>query len=155
MGLLLYNGTVLGLGVCYDIAIIGGLSGKTAKVLSSKQSITFAMLGITVSLLLPAFFVEGSLIVFVISMMLFSGSFAFMYAPMLDTCINTIPKEKAGTAIGFYNLILNVAVSIGITYTAAMIDTMQFSQILFILAFIAIFALILFGRLVVRLAKVE
>ncbi|MFS0654801.1 MFS transporter [Bacillus sp. 179-C3.3 HS] len=135
--------------------IVGALSGKIGKVLSSKKAITFAMIGIALSLILPALFVESSLIIFVISMMLFSGSFAFMYAPLLDTCINTIPKEKAGTAIGFYNLILNVAVSIGITYTAAMIDGMPFNQILFVLAFITIFALALFWLLVVRVAKVD
>ncbi|WP_231603673.1 MFS transporter [Bacillus sp. FJAT-27231] len=140
----------------YVIAVIvGGLSGKIAKILSSKRAIAVAMLGIAISLLLPSFLVESSVVVFVLSMVLFSGSFAFMYAPLLDTCINTIPKEKAGTAVGFYNLVLNVAAAIGIAYTAAMIDKIAFSQVLLTLAFIALASLVLFGLLVVRLTKAE
>jgi MFS transporter, DHA2 family, metal-tetracycline-proton antiporter len=135
--------------------IIGALSGKIAKRLSSKQTIYMAMIGIAVSVFLPGLFVESSVIVFVLSMMLFSGSFAAMYAPMLQTCVSTIPTEKSGTAIGFYNLVLNVAASIGIAYTAAMIDTIQFNHVLFILAVIAVIALIMYWLLVGRLAKAE
>lgn len=75
-----------------------------------------------ISLLLGGFFIKTSVVVFVISMVLFSSSFAFMYAPLLNSCICTIEKEKTGTSIGFYNLTLNVAMSIGIAYTAAMMD---------------------------------
>lgn len=102
--------------------IIGALSGKVAKIMGSRQCITIAMSSIMVSLLLGGFFVKTSVVVFIISMILFSSSFAFMYAPLLDSCICTIEKEKTGTAIGFYNLTLNVAMSIGIAYTAAMMD---------------------------------
>ncbi|MED1569593.1 hypothetical protein P4U88_28075 [Bacillus paramycoides] len=99
-------------------------------------------------------------IVFVISMVLFSSSFAFMYTPLLDSCICTIGKEKTGTAIGFYNLTLNVGMSIGIAFTAAMMDhsamrqsflgiannadVSMFSNILFILVLIALFSLSLY-----------
>ena len=113
------------------------------------------MIGIAVSVFLPGLFVESSVIVFVLSMMLFSGSFAAMYAPMLQTCVSTIPTEKTGTAIGFYNLVLNVAASIGIAYTAAMIDTIQFSQVLFILAVVAVIALLMYWLLVGRITKAE
>lgn len=135
--------------------IVGILSGNIAKVLSSRQAITVAMLGITASLLLPSFLVESSVIVFVLSMMLFSGSFAFMYAPLLHTCVNTIPAEKSGTAIGFYNLVLNVAASIGIAYTAAMMDSVSFGRALLVLAIVAVAALALYYLLVVRLTKAE
>ncbi|PEP52349.1 MFS transporter, partial [Bacillus pseudomycoides] len=69
-------------------------------------------------------------------------------------------KEKTGTAIGFYNLTLNVAMSIGIAYTAATMDhsamrqsflgiannadASMFSNILFILVLIALFSLSLY-----------
>ncbi|RAN82398.1 MFS transporter [Bacillus sp. SRB_331] len=148
--------------------IIGALSGKFAKVMGSKQCITIAMSSIMVSLLLGGFFVKTSVVVFVISMMLFSSSFAFMYAPLLDSCICTIEKEKTGTAIGFYNLTLNVAMSIGIAYTAAMMDhsamrknflgiisnpdASMFSNILFILVLITLFSLSLYWVLVGRKA---
>ncbi|MEH7353440.1 MFS transporter [Neobacillus drentensis] len=147
---------------------VGALSGKIAKVLGSKQCITIAMSSIIVSLLLGGFFVQTSVVVFVISMVLFSSSFAFMYAPLLDSCICTIEKEKTGTAIGFYNLTLNVAMSIGIAYTAAMMDNSairknflgiisnsdasMYSNILFILVLITLFSLSLYWVLVGRKA---
>ncbi|MFL0405723.1 MFS transporter [Bacillus nitratireducens] len=149
-------------------AIVGALSGKIAKVLGSKQCITIAMSSIIVSLLLGGFFVKTSVVVFIISMVLFSSSFALMYAPLLDSCIGTIEKEKTGTAIGFYNLTLSVAMSIGIAYTAAMMDhsamrtnflgvisnpdASMFSNILFILALITLFSLSLYWVLVGRKA---
>jgi len=91
-----------------------------------------------------------------------------MYAPLLDSCICTIEKEKTGTAIGFYNLTLNVAMSIGIAYTAAMmdhsamrksfigitsnLDASMFSNILFILVLVTLFSLSLYWVLVGRKA---
>ncbi|CAI8771001.1 MULTISPECIES: MFS transporter [Bacillus] len=148
--------------------IVGALSGKVAKVMGSKQCITLAMSSIIVSLLLGGFFINTSVVVFVISMVLFSSSFAFMYAPLLDSCICTIEKEKTGTAIGFYNLTLNVAMSIGIAYTAAMmdhsamrksfigitsnLDASMFSNILFILVLVTLFSLSLYWVLVGRKA---
>ncbi|WHY78451.1 MFS transporter [Neobacillus sp. WH10] len=147
---------------------VGALSGKFAKVLGSKQCITIAMSSIIFSLLLGGFFVQTSVVVFVISMILFSSSFAFMYAPLLDSCICTIEKEKTGTAIGFYNLTLNVAMSIGIAYTAAMMDhsamrqsflgiisnsdASMYSNILFILVLITLFSLSMYWVLVGRKA---
>ncbi|MCJ8012975.1 MFS transporter [Paenibacillus sp. KQZ6P-2] len=148
--------------------IVGALSGKIATFLGSKQCITIAMFSIIISLLLGGFFVETSVVVFVISMVLFSSSFAFMYAPLLNSCIHTIEKEKTGTAVGFYNLTLNIAMSIGIAYTAAMmdhsalrtsflgitsnLDASMFSNILFILAFITLFSLSLYWVLIGRKA---
>lgn len=133
--------------------IVGMLSGKIAKYLSSKQAISIALIGIAASLLIPGLFVGSTVVIFVISMMLFSGSFAFMYAPMLETCIRTIPKDKSGTAIGFYNLTLNVAASIGITYTAAMLDKVEISTILIVLSIIAFVSLGLFVTLLSKLEK--
>lgn len=133
--------------------IIGALSGKVAQKLTNKQTIMIAMLAIAGSLLLPAFFVESSPIVFVISMIIFAGSFALMYAPMLDSCVSTIPTEKSGTAVGFYNLVLNIAASIGIAYTASMIDSFAFSSVLIVLAIVAIAALVIYWLLVGRLVK--
>jgi DHA2 family metal-tetracycline-proton antiporter-like MFS transporter len=145
---------------------VGALSGKIAKVLGNKQCITIAMSLIIVSLLLGGFFVKTSVVVFVISMILFSSSFAFMYAPLLDSCICTIEKEKTGTAIGFYNLTINIAMSIGVAYTAAMMDhpamrknflgiisnadVSVYSNILFVLGLITLFSLSLYWGLVGR-----
>ncbi len=46
-----------------------------------------------------------------------------MYAPLLrNEAIKTIDLNMTGVAIGFYNLIINVAVSVGIAIAAALID---------------------------------
>ncbi|EGL18153.1 transporter, major facilitator family protein [Paenibacillus sp. HGF7] len=132
--------------------LIGSLSGKIAKVLTNKQAVSIAMIIIVCSLALPGL-IGGSVIVYVLSMLLFSGSFAFMYAPMLDSCIRSIPVERSGTAIGFYNLVLNVAVSIGITYTASLMDVVSFGTVLWILAIITLFALLMYVLLVGRLTE--
>lgn len=132
--------------------IIGSLSGKTAKVLTNKQAVSIAMGTIVCSLALPGI-VGSSIPVYVISMVLFSGSFAFMYAPLLDSCVSSIPAEKSGTAIGFYNLVLNVAVSIGITYTASLMDVVSFGMVLMILSIITLFALLMYLLFVGRLTE--
>ncbi|SEG23811.1 MFS transporter [Paenibacillus sp. UNC499MF] len=132
--------------------LVGSLSGKIAKVLTNKQAVSIAMIIIVCSLALPGL-IGGSVLVYVLSMLLFSGSFAFMYAPMLDSCIRSIPVERSGTAIGFYNLVLNVAVSIGITYTASLMDAVSFGTVLWILAAITLFALLMYGLLVGRLTE--
>lgn len=130
--------------------IVGSLSGQIAKVLTNKQAVSLAMGIIACSLALPGL-IGGSVPVYVISMLLFSGSFAFMYAPMLDSCVRSIPAEKSGTAIGFYNLVLNVAASIGIAYTASLMDAVSFGTVIWFLSGIALLALLLYGLLIGRL----
>ena len=133
--------------------LIGALSGKVSKVLSSKQATLIALCGIALALFIPGLFTETSVVIFVLSMVVFSGSFAFMYAPMLHTCVSAIPTEKSGTAIGFYNLTLNVAGSIGIAYTAAMLDQLEISTILFVLSAIVVVAIGLYWVLLGKLLK--
>ncbi|KOY15296.1 MFS transporter [Paenibacillus xylanivorans] len=132
--------------------IVGSLSGKIAKVLTNKQAVSIAMGIIVFSLALPGL-IGGSIPVYVISMLLFSGSFAFMYAPLLDSCVRSIPAEMSGTAIGFYSLVLNVSASIGITYTASLMDVVSFGTVLWILSSITLFALLMYGLLVGRLTE--
>ncbi|OMC85911.1 MFS transporter [Viridibacillus sp. FSL H7-0596] len=133
--------------------IIGSLSGKIGQVLSSKQATMMALFGIAVALLIPGLFTESTVVIYVLSMIVFSGSFALMYAPLLDTCLSTIPKEKSGTAIGFYNLTINVSGSIGIAYTAAMLDKIEISTILITLSIIVVAAFGLYWVLLKKLAK--
>ncbi|MFE6168963.1 MFS transporter [Viridibacillus arvi] len=133
--------------------IVGSLSGKIGRVLSSKQATMMALCGIAVALFIPGLFTESSVVIYVLSMIIFSGSFALMYAPLLDTCLSTIPKEKSGTAIGFYNLTINVSGSIGIAYTAAMLDKTEISTILITLSIIVVAAFGLYWVLLNKLAK--
>ncbi|QGS34973.1 hypothetical protein FOB82_08390 [Corynebacterium xerosis] len=62
------------------IAVVGALSGKVGKVLSSRNTITAA-------LILPALFVGQSVAVIVISMLLFPSGFALIYAPLVATVL--------------------------------------------------------------------
>lgn len=133
--------------------IVGSLSGKIGRVLSSKQATMMALGGIAVALFIPGLFTESTVVIYVLSMIVFSGSFALMYAPLLDTCLSTIPKEKSGTAIGFYNLTINVSGSIGIAYTAAMLDKTEISTILITLSIIVVAAFALYWVLLNKLAK--
>ncbi|MDR9856388.1 MFS transporter [Paenibacillus sp. VCA1] len=130
--------------------LVGASAGTISKYLSNKQAVSAAMIMIALSLFLPALLYGGPVIVYVISMMLFSGSFAFMYAPLLDTCVSALPSSQSGTVIGFYNLTLNVATSIGITYSAAMIESVSFKMILSVLAVITVAALLIYWLLIGR-----
>lgn len=152
-------------------ATVGALSGKVAKKIGSKQCIEMAIIGIIISLILGAFFIETSVWVFVFVMILFSSSFALMYAPMIDTLTRTISKEKTGTAIGFYNFCLNIATSIGITYVAVFMESkslgknitglfnnaisIQYSNVLLVLAVISAVALLLYWSLIGRREKTK
>ena len=98
------------------------LSGKVGKVLSSRNTIIAALLLIAAALILPALFVGQSVAVIVISMLLFPSGFALIYAPLVATAVGDIPPEKSGVAIGFYNLVINIAVPVGIAYTAKLVD---------------------------------
>lgn len=100
--------------------IVGSLTGKIARFLTSTQAITIALIVIIASLLIPALFVGQWIGIFVISMMLFGMGFALMYGPLVSTAIMRVPVENSGIAIGFYNLTINIAVPVGIAYTAAL-----------------------------------
>lgn len=104
------------------ITVVGALSGKVGKVLSSRNTIIAALLLIAAALILPALFVGQSVAVIVISMLLFPSGFALIYAPLVATAVGDIPPEKSGVAIGFYNLVINIAVPVGIAYTAKLVD---------------------------------
>lgn len=152
---------------CLLAAIVGGLSGKIGKYLSSKQAVYLAICLIISSLLLGVLFVDKSIYVFMVSLILFSISFALLYAPLIDTSLKNVPTEKSGTALGFYNLCINIAMSTGFAYSAFMIDqkgmqfkflsfvtdnpvALNYSSILFVIIGIALLAIILFWFLVGR-----
>ncbi|MCW1958870.1 MAG: MFS transporter [Mycobacterium sp.] len=148
--------------------IVGALSGRIARRLSSKQAIVTAMIMITLALVIPAFLVGGWVGSFAISMVLFGSGFALMYAPLLSTAIRDVPKAKGGIAIGFYNLTINMAVPIGIAYSAKLLNLglsltsftgqspkeASYGSVLLILAIISVFALLLY-RISIRVLERE
>ena len=152
---------------CLLAAFVGALSGKIGKYLNSKQCVYLAFSIIVISLLLGAFFIKASIAVFVISLILFSCSFALLYAPLIDISLRNVPAEKSGTALGFYNLCLNIAMSVGFSYSALLIDkkdlqfgflrfvtdeptALNYSSIIIILAAIAAVSIVLFWFLLGR-----
>ncbi|WP_019244454.1 MULTISPECIES: MFS transporter [Bacillus] len=152
---------------CLLAAIVGALSGKIGRYLSSKQCIYLAISLIIISMLLSSLLIEQSIFVFAISLILFSCSFALLYAPMIDTGIKNVPTEKAGAALGFYNLCINIAMSTGFTYSAFLIDkkdlqfgflsfvtdnpvALNYSSIVLVIVAIAVVAIVLFWFLVGR-----
>jgi DHA2 family metal-tetracycline-proton antiporter-like MFS transporter len=105
--------------------------------------------------------------IFVISMILFGMGFALMYGPLVSTAIMRVPVENAGIAIGFYNLTINIAVPIGIAYTATLMklkpnlldgitgadQASSYGSVLLILSAVATFSLVLYRVFVVILKR--
>lgn len=103
--------------------IVGVMSGKIAKFLSSRQAIISAISIIVVALLIPAVLPGAGVATVIVSMILFPSGFALMYAPLVATALQNIPAAKSGVAIGFYNLTINIAVPVGIALTAMLVDS--------------------------------
>ena len=123
-------GIVIGIGAVVYAALADSISMRKLLVagiamIALGSAIGFAFQGallIAAALILPALFVVQSVAVIVISMLLFPSGFALIYAPLVATAVGDIPPEKSGVAIGFYNLVINIAVPVGIAYTAKLVD---------------------------------
>lgn len=147
--------------------IVGGLTGKIARYLTSKQAITIALVVISASMLVPALLVDKWVGTFVISMVFFGVGFALMYGPLVSTAVMRVPSEQSGIAIGFYNLTINMAVPIGIAYTAKLMelkvsflgglsgseDASSYGSVLLILTMVGIGGLVLYRVFVVVLER--
>ena len=76
--------------------------------------------------------------VLIVAIIAFASGFALFYAPLVNTALSNIPAQKSGIAIGFYNLTINIAVPLGIAYSAKLNDiTDNYSVILWVLAAVA------------------
>lgn len=102
--------------------VVGVLSGQIGRVLNSRLTILLALLGVIAALVIAAAGIGWGSWVLIVSVVFFPSSYALFYAPLLATAIRDIPAEKTGIAIGFYNLTINVAIPIGIAYTAKLND---------------------------------
>lgn len=155
---------------CILAAIIGALSGKIGEYLTSKQAVYLAIYLIISSVLLGSFFVDKSFAAFILSLILFASSLALFYAPSIDIALQNVPRKRAGAALGFYNLCINIALATGFAYSAYLIDrddlqfnflsfisntpeALNYSSILFVIAAIAVFALVIFWTFVGRKIK--
>ncbi|WP_448852968.1 MFS transporter [Corynebacterium frankenforstense] len=118
--------------------LVGVFSGRIGKVLSSRTTIYIAFGMIVGALVLCALFMNLHVAVLIIAIIAFASGFALFYAPLVDTALSNIPAQKSGIAIGFYNLTINIAIPLGIAYSAKLNDiTDNYSVILWVLAAVA------------------
>lgn len=140
--------------------LVGIFSGLIGKVLSSRAAI-FTALGMIISaLVLAAVFIEAHVAILIIAIVLFASGFALMYAPLVKTALQNITAAKSGIAIGFYNLTINIAIPLGIAYSAKLQDLsvtwfaglsgattapgQLYATVLWVLAFVAIFGAVIY-----------
>ena len=100
---------------------VGVTSGRIGRLLSSTTTIRVALGCITGSLLVASLAAGTHVLVLSLTTITFASGFALLYAPLVNTALSTIARDKTGIAIGFYNLTLNTAIPLGIAYTAALI----------------------------------
>ncbi|WP_304348300.1 MFS transporter [Corynebacterium frankenforstense] len=118
--------------------LVGVFSGRIGKVLSSRTTIYIAFGMIVGALVLCALFMNLHVAVLIVAIIAFASGFALFYAPLVNTALSNIPAQKSGIAIGFYNLTINIAVPLGIAYSAKLNDiTDNYSVILWVLAAVA------------------
>lgn len=103
-------------------ALVGLFSGRIAKYLSSRQAIVLAI-GLSIfAVALSALFIESALWVLVLGLVIYLACDSLMYAPLIASAVQNIPKAQNGIAIGFYNLVINIAFPIGAAYTATLLE---------------------------------
>lgn len=125
--------------------VVGVLSGWIGKFLPNRQAIILALVLIAAALALPAVLSTVGVWVLVVSIVMFASGFALMYAPLVASAVYSIPPEKSGIAIGFYNLTINIAIPAGIAYASGLMDSsLSYSGILWILFAVAVASLVVY-----------
>lgn len=135
--------------------LVGILSGKIGTVLSSRSTIYTAFALVAGSLFIAALFAQVHVTVLVITIIAFASGFSLMYAPLVNTALRNITAAKSGIAIGFYNLTINIAIPLGIAYTAKLMESTSYTTTLFILTVIALFGSALYIISDLKMAKNE
>ena len=103
-------------------ASTAAMSGRVSKRLDSKQAVTLALCLLALSLAVAGVFINVSGVAMVIAMAMFSVGFGLLYAPLMSSALLLMPASKSGVAVGFYNLVINVASPIGVAYTATLMS---------------------------------
>ncbi|MDO4918733.1 MFS transporter [Kocuria sp.] len=115
VSLLTVPGYVLG-------ASTAAMSGVVSRRLDSKQAVTLALCLLAAALAVAGIFVNVSVVALVVAMAMFSVGFGLLYAPLMSSALLLMPAAKSGVAVGFYNLVINVASPIGVAYTATLMS---------------------------------
>ena len=135
--------------------LIGIFSGKIGGVLSSRATIYTAFALVAGALVAAALFVQLHVAVLILVIVAFASGFALMYAPLVNTALRKITATKSGIAIGFYNLTINIAIPLGIAYTAKLQDLTSYNTVLWILAAIAAIGIALYVVSDLKMARSE
>ena len=135
--------------------LIGIFSGKIGAVLSSRATIYTAFGLVAGALVAAALFVQLHVAVLILAIVAFASGFALMYAPLVNTALRNITAAKSGIAIGFYNLTINIAIPLGIAYTAKLQDLTSYNTVLWILAAVAAIGIALYVVSDLKMARSE
>lgn len=130
----------------YVCAILVGIfSGKIGHVISSRATVYTGMAMIIGSLIVNALFAHAHIAVLVVTTIAFASGFALQYAPLVNTALRNITAQKSGIAIGFYNLTINIAIPLGIAYTAKLLDATEgYTTALWVLSAVAALGAIIY-----------
>lgn len=139
-------------------AIVGVISGKLTIKLGVQKIVSISISLMVVSLLICIVLIN--IIILGIVNCLFTAALGLLYAPLVKIVVDSLPAEKVGTGLGFYNLSMSIAASIMIAITGRLIsiDSLQsinllgfrnsssilYSNILMIFVAIVLSGLILF-----------
>ena len=135
--------------------LIGIFSGKIGTVLSSRATIYTAFALVAGALVTAALFVQLHVAILIAAIVAFASGFSLMYAPLVNTALRNISAVKSGIAIGFYNLTINIAIPLGIAYTAKLQDLTSYNTVLWILAAVAAIGIALYVVSDLKMARSE
>lgn len=135
--------------------LIGIFSGKIGTVLSSRATIYTAFALVAGALVTAALFVQLHVAILIAAIVAFASGFSLMYAPLVNTALRNISAAKSGIAIGFYNLTINIAIPLGIAYTAKLQDLVSYNTVLWILAAVAAIGIALYVVSDLKMARSE
>ena len=135
--------------------LIGIFSGKIGTVLSSRATIYTAFALVAGALVTAALFVQLHVAILIAAIVAFASGFSLMYAPLVNTALRNISAAKSGIAIGFYNLTINIAIPLGIAYTAKLQDLASYNTVLWILAAVAAIGIALYVVSDLKMARSE
>lgn len=140
---------------------IGISIGRIVRFTGREKSVYAGLIIITSGLLIFALFMTQNILWMAVALLLFSCGYPFFYVGFYDCFTSVLPKERLGTGMGVFNIIINLATSlmptiIGLIVTYRVLDLdflpianitgniANYSNIMFTLIILVITAGILF-----------
>ena len=101
--------------------LMGANSGRIVEKLGSFRTLLLAIFCAVCSSLIAAFCVDKGVVMIGIAAILYTGSFAFMYAPFMKLVTGTVEMNQLGVGIGFFNLMTGIGPSLFIAITGKLL----------------------------------